>query len=131
MSLTIRFKATYMYYIIFSLKESNPLPMAVTVILLYLFLIVYIIGALHVDKLINWGNRSSLYKILIGAHLFVLERERYVDVSRDKSCAWPLCCLFFFDLRILITLLVSSNTSLGCKSKEIEKTNIFSLRCNS
>jgi hypothetical protein len=31
----------------------------------------------------------------------------------------------------LITLLVSSNTSLGCKSKEIEKTNIFSLRCNS
>ena len=24
---------------------------------------------------------------------------------------WPLCCLFFFDIRILITLLVSSNTS--------------------
>ena len=25
---------------------------------------------------------------------------------------WPLCCLFFFDLRILITPLVSSNSSL-------------------
>ena len=24
---------------------------------------------------------------------------------------WPLCCLFFFDIRILITPLVSSNTS--------------------
>ena len=24
---------------------------------------------------------------------------------------WPLCCLFFFDIRILITLLVSSNSS--------------------
>jgi hypothetical protein len=24
---------------------------------------------------------------------------------------WPLCCLFYFDLRILITLLVSSNSS--------------------
>ena len=24
---------------------------------------------------------------------------------------WPLCCLFFFDLRILITSLVSSNSS--------------------
>jgi hypothetical protein len=24
---------------------------------------------------------------------------------------WPLCCLFFIELRILITLLVSSNSS--------------------
>jgi hypothetical protein len=24
---------------------------------------------------------------------------------------WPLCCLFFFDIRILITPLVSSNSS--------------------
>ena len=27
---------------------------------------------------------------------------------------WPLCCLSFFDLRIPITLLVSSNTPLDC-----------------
>jgi hypothetical protein len=26
---------------------------------------------------------------------------------------WPLCCLFFFDIRILITPLVSSNSSLN------------------
>jgi len=31
---------------------------------------------------------------------------------------WPLCCLFFFDIRILITLLVSSNSSCQlCSSK--------------
>ena len=27
---------------------------------------------------------------------------------------WPLCCLFFFDIRILITPLVSSNSSYNC-----------------
>ena len=27
---------------------------------------------------------------------------------------WPLCCLFFFDVRILITPLVSSNSSCIC-----------------
>jgi hypothetical protein len=27
------------------------------------------------------------------------------------SFSWPLCCLFFFDLRLLITPLVSSNSS--------------------
>ena len=26
---------------------------------------------------------------------------------------WPLCCLFFFDLQILITSLISSNSSYG------------------
>jgi hypothetical protein len=26
---------------------------------------------------------------------------------------WPLCCMFFFDIRILITPLVSSNSSCG------------------
>ena len=28
-----------------------------------------------------------------------------------SSVFWPLCCLFFFELRILITPLVSSNSS--------------------
>jgi len=27
---------------------------------------------------------------------------------------WPLCCLFFFDIRILITPLVSPNSSVLC-----------------
>jgi hypothetical protein len=30
---------------------------------------------------------------------------------------WPLCCLFFFDIRILITPLVSSNSSYYVHSK--------------
>ena len=33
---------------------------------------------------------------------------------------WPLCCLFFFDIRILITTLVSSNSSYGHKTFEYE-----------
>jgi len=33
-----------------------------------------------------------------------LTKEYYVHL-------WPLCCLFFFDLRILITPMVSSNSS--------------------
>jgi hypothetical protein len=32
---------------------------------------------------------------------------------------WPLCCLFFFDIRILITPLVSSNSS--CTSRKSVK----------
>ena len=27
---------------------------------------------------------------------------------------WPLCCLFFYDIRILIAPLVSSNSSFNC-----------------
>ena len=34
---------------------------------------------------------------------------------------WPLCCLFFFDLRILITPLVSSNSS----SIKLTYKNVF------
>jgi hypothetical protein len=36
-------------------------------------------------------------------------------VDRGLSCCpfffWPLCCLFFFDIRLLITPLISSNSS--------------------
>ena len=34
---------------------------------------------------------------------------------------WPLCCLCFFDLRILITLLISSNSSIQQEHKLILK----------
>ena len=34
---------------------------------------------------------------------------------------WPLCCLFFFDIQILITTLVSSNSS--CRSPTIFEQN--------
>jgi hypothetical protein len=47
----------------------------------------------------KWGSCYSIFSFMC---MFVL------------SCFffWPLCCLFFFDLRILITPLVSSNSSL-------------------
>ena len=40
-------------------------------------------------------------------------RSLVLDVCFVDRCLsfWPLCCLFFFDIRILITLLVSSNSS--------------------
>ena len=31
---------------------------------------------------------------------------------------WPWCCLFFFDLRVLITLLVSSNSSYNTQARQ-------------
>ena len=37
---------------------------------------------------------------------------------------WPLCCLFFFDLRIRITSLVSSNSSYGCISSVVSRVSI-------
>jgi hypothetical protein len=32
---------------------------------------------------------------------------------------WPLCCLFFFDIRILIAPLISSNSSFVCHEKHL------------
>ena len=39
---------------------------------------------------------------------------RYTD--SDYPFVWPLCCLFFFDIRILITPLVSSGHCVVCSS---------------
>ena len=38
---------------------------------------------------------------------------------------WLLCCLFFCDLRIMITPLISSNSSASCTFKVIRKTNQY------
>ena len=41
---------------------------------------------------------------------------------------WPLCCLFFFDIRILITTLVSSNSSYPtriCATRSRDVCGIF------
>ena len=35
----------------------------------------------------------------------------FVDCCLSFCIFWPLCCLFFFDIRILITPLVSSSSS--------------------
>jgi hypothetical protein len=42
---------------------------------------------------------------------FFLQTKIFLDRSLSFFF-WPLCCLFFFDIRILITALVSSNSSL-------------------
>jgi hypothetical protein len=36
---------------------------------------------------------------------------RYTDSDYPCGIFWPLCCLFFFDIRILIAPVVSSNSS--------------------
>ena len=49
-------------------------------------------------------------------------------VGRCLSFCWPLCCLFFFDIRILITHLVSSNSSYYTyKLRHLLKRSIVSL----
>jgi hypothetical protein len=42
---------------------------------------------------------------------------RYTDSDLPFGIFWPLCCLFFFDIRILIYRLVSSNSSYIYLSK--------------
>ena len=51
----------------------------------------------------QWASCYSIFSFicLLCRWLFVLLYFFY----------WPLCCLFFFDIRILITSLVSSNSS--------------------
>jgi hypothetical protein len=51
----------------------------------------------------EWGWCYSIFNFMcmFGRSLFVLLYFFF----------WPFCCLFFFDLRILITPLVSSNSS--------------------
>jgi hypothetical protein len=40
---------------------------------------------------------------------------------------WPLCCLFFFYLRILITPLVSSNSSFDCLYLTFSRVSCWSI----
>ena len=47
-----------------------------------------------------------IYSILWNVYFYVC----FVDRCLPFCTFWPLCCLFFFDLRILITPLVSSNS---------------------
>ena len=41
---------------------------------------------------------------------------RYTDSNYPFGILWPLCCLFFFDIRILITPLVSCGHCVVCSS---------------
>ena len=46
----------------------------------------------------------------------VLSVLRFTDSDYPFGIFWPLCCLFFFDLRILITPLVSFDHCVVCSS---------------
>jgi len=50
---------------------------------------------------------SQLYLLAIVLSVLL----RFTDSDYPFGIFWPLCCLFFFDLRILITHLVSSDSS--------------------
>jgi len=56
------------------------------------------------DKFCKWGSCYSIFsfKCMFCRSLFVLLYFFF----------WPLCCLSFFDVRILIAPLVSSNSSI-------------------
>jgi hypothetical protein len=61
------------------------------------------------------GNYFTCYGWnLISNWIFSTKAKTKCFIDRCLSFfAWPLCCLFFFDIQILITLLVSSNSSLN------------------
>jgi hypothetical protein len=54
----------------------------------------------------NWKKNQSLIRSLVFCVMFC--RSLFVLLY---FFSWRLCCLSFFDLRILITILVSSNSS--------------------
>ena len=54
--------------------------------------------------------KFSSSTILSGAHV-TRSLVLCVCLSFRTFSFWPLCCLFFFDIRILITSLISSNSS--------------------
>ena len=56
-----------------------------------------------------WYLQTLLLTIVLSVLLWFTDSDYPFGVF--KLFFWPLCCLFFFDLRILITPLVSSNCS--------------------
>ena len=67
-------------------------------------------GILVEQKLITRPENTSSPPVLVGFVLFDLLCVCFVDHFLSFFF-WPLCCLSFFDLRIPITPLVSSNSS--------------------
>jgi hypothetical protein len=59
-----------------------------------------------------------LMAIVLSVLLYFISYGHCVVCSFVLYILWPLCCLFF-DLRILITLLVSSNSSFNGKTKVV------------
>jgi hypothetical protein len=62
-----------------------------------------------------WLPLWCILAIVLSVHL------RLTDSDYPFGVFWPLCCLFFFDLRILITPLVSLNSSKSSMSNILWK----------
>jgi hypothetical protein len=58
-----------------------------------------------------WYLQTLLLGIVLSVFLRFTDSDYLFGIF--KLFFWPLCCLSFFDLRILITSLVSSNSSFG------------------
>jgi len=87
-----------------------------------------------------WGSRhlqycciSEIYRLLNKLHFCVVFRLFYY---KNQHCItnlvikqlWPLCCLFFFDIRILLTPLVSSSfscTKNSCRPGHLKQPSII------
>ena len=77
-----------------------------------------------ISSLVSFGHcvvwPSSIYRFWI--HLWYLlaivlsDRLRFTDSDYTFGIFWPLCCLTFFDLQILITPLVSFGHCVVCPS---------------
>jgi hypothetical protein len=80
-----------------------------------------------ISPLVSFGHcvvcSSSIYGFwlplwyLLAIVLSVL--LRYTDSDCPFGIFWPLCCLFFFDIQILIAPLVSSNSSNNALRREV------------
>jgi hypothetical protein len=68
------------------------------------------ISTFFISQVKNYGKDKWKFKKLI-IQLNVIPTPSGVDLY---FFLWSLCCLFLFDLRILITPLVSSNSSFDC-----------------
>ena len=76
-----------------------------------------------ITPLISFGHcvvcSSSIYGfwlLLWYLLAIVLSVLRYTDSDYSFDIFWPLCCLFFFDIRILITPLISFGHCVVCSS---------------
>ena len=85
--------------------------------------IVYVATDCYTCIIAHFSTKYSLYRVENGERSqviliwYCIQKEfNFVLLYRSlnfflKDIFWPLCCLFFFDIRILITSLVSSNSS--------------------
>ena len=77
-----------------------------------------------ITRLVSFGHcivcPSSIYRVWLPLwcllNIVLSERLRFIDSEYTFSIFWPLCCLTFFDLQILITRLVSFGHCIVCPS---------------